>query len=129
MTFMCPDNLARVMVYDDRYVFVPLLVAGLVNAYADKVLEARGGIGIKLCTHSADDGAYGVPRSPEQGGNGGLGAGQGKPCGKFLKFLCETGVVPCPRDGSRNNAMFRAHDTRHICYETDLARVPVASPP
>ena len=96
MSFMSPDNLACVMIDDHCYVLVSLLVAGFVNAYADKSREACGWIGIKFSPHPANDRADGIPGNPEQRGNSGFRAGQGEPSGQLLKFLCETGLMPCP---------------------------------
>ena len=42
VSLRCPDNAVRVVVDDDRDVLVPLLVAGLINAYVYKVIEPAG---------------------------------------------------------------------------------------
>ena len=126
---MSPDNLACIMIDDHCYVLVSLLVAGFVNVYADKSRKACGWIGIKFSPHPANDRADGIPGNPEQRGNSGFRAGQGEPSGQILKFLCETGLMPCPRNRCRNNPMLGTHDTIYICYNIDLVGIPVASPP
>ena len=55
MSFMSPDNLDCVMIDDHCYVLVSLLVAGFINAYADKSREACGWTGIKFSPHPAND--------------------------------------------------------------------------
>ena len=95
----------------------------------DTTHEVCGWICIKFSPHPANDRADGIPRNPEQRGNSGFRAGQGEPSGQLLKFLCKTGLMPCPRNRCRNDPMFGAHDTMYICYNIDFVGIPVASPP
>lgn len=105
-----PDNSVCVVIRHNGDVFVPLLVAGLINANPDKTVQAAASVGFDLLERTGYAAPYGRPVDAHVFGNSALGKVYRQPAHCKVEVLCKAAAGIGPGHIGYNTAVFRAFD-------------------
>ena len=119
MTRSRPDNGVGIVVQNDGDVLVPLLVAGLVNAYAYKTVQPTASVRFDFVECTGYAVAYGLPINAHVFRNRALGKISGKPSHHKVEILGKPAAGIGPGNICHNTAVFGAFDALGITPEMD----------
>lgn len=124
-----PHDGVRLVVHDDGDVLVSLAVAGLVDADANKPVEALAGVRLEVLVRAMDATSDGVPLDAHVRGNGALAQLEGHPRHHHVERLRELRAREGPRHAGGMNAVLGAEDARQAVAKVDENAVVVQGTP
>ena len=129
MVGSCPNNGICVVIHDHGDVFVPLLVAGLINANPDKAVQAAASVWLDLLERTGYAAPYGRPVDAHVFGNGTLGKVYRQPAHCEVEVLCKAATGIGPGHIGHNAAVFRAFDALGIAFQMNGKRPKIKTSP
>jgi hypothetical protein len=125
----CPDDRVRIVVDDDSDVLVPLLVAGLIDAYVYEIIKPAGALRFYVIQRPVHTPSDGLPVNPHILRDNASREINGKPADGKIKVLGKSAVRICPGDIGHNNTMFRALDPMRITGHFNKSTSPIQGSP